>query len=116
GVNRQDPRRGRAVVAMTLRTASRDGHTMLPADLVVAALRAEGFPDPAVAVVAAVESGDVLEHEPPEPEDPEAEPDPALRMLSLARFGMAEEAVAENVSRLAATAERLADPAAVRTV
>jgi exodeoxyribonuclease V alpha subunit len=116
GVNRQDPRRGRAIVAMTLRTASRDGHTMLPADLVVAALRAEGFPDPAVAVVAAVESGDVLEHEPPEPEDPEAEPDPALRMLSLARFGMAEEAVAENVSRLAATAERLADPAAVRTV
>ena len=41
---------------------------MLPADLVVAALRAEGISDPAAAVVAAVESGDVLEHEPPEPE------------------------------------------------
>jgi exodeoxyribonuclease V alpha subunit len=37
-------------------------------------------------------------------------------MLSLARFGMAEEAVAENVARLAATAERIADPAAVRSV
>ena len=37
-------------------------------------------------------------------------------MLSLARYGMAEEAVAENVARLAATAERIADPAAVRSV
>ncbi|MCU1616158.1 MAG: putative ATP-dependent exoDNAse [Frankiales bacterium] len=123
GVDRQDTRRGRAIVAMTLRTATRDGHTMLPADLVTAALQAEGIGDPAAAVVAAVESGDVLEHEPPEPEGApggtdaaEAEPDPALRRLSLARYGMAEEAVAENVARLAASAERIADPASVRTV
>ncbi|SDN72925.1 AAA family ATPase [Geodermatophilus sp. DSM 45219] len=123
GADRQDTRRGRAIVAQTLRTATRDGHTVLPADLVVAALRAEGVADPAAAVVAAVESGEVLEHEPPEPEyDEDAdveelpEPDPALRTLSLARYGMAEEAVAENVARLAATAERIADPAAVRSV
>jgi exodeoxyribonuclease V alpha subunit len=116
GVDRQDARRGRAIVGMTLRTATRDGHTVLPADLVVAALHAEGVGDPAAAVVAAVDSGDVLEHEPPEPDDPEAEPDPALRMLSLARYGMAEELVAEAVARLAATAERIADPASVRTV
>ncbi|SHN58728.1 exodeoxyribonuclease V alpha subunit [Geodermatophilus obscurus] len=140
GADRQDTRRGRAVVAHTLRTATRDGHTVLPADLVVAALRAEGVADPAAAVVAAVESGEVLEHEPPEPEyDEDADldelPEPAegprsalrsqaregtrteaVRMLSLARYGMAEEAVAENVARLAATAERIADPAAVRSV
>ncbi|MGY1669088.1 AAA family ATPase [Geodermatophilus sp. SYSU D00710] len=122
GADRQDSRRGRAIVVMTLRTATRDGHTVLPADLVVAALRAEGIADPAAAVVAAVESGDVLDHEPPEPEWDEdsdtepPEPDPALRTLSLARYGMAEEAVAENVARLAATAERIADPAAVRSV
>ncbi|MGY1623065.1 AAA family ATPase [Geodermatophilus sp. SYSU D00965] len=123
GADRQDSRRGRAIVAMTLRTATRDGHTVLPVDLVVAALRAEQIADPAAAIVAAVESGDVLEHEPPEPEfdedadlDELPEPDPALRMLSLARYGMAEEAVAENVARLAATAERIADPAAVRSV
>jgi exodeoxyribonuclease V alpha subunit len=120
GADRQDSRRGRAIVAQTLRTAARDGHTVLPADLVVAALRAEGITDPAAAVVAAVEGGDVLEHEPPEPDwdgegDP-PEPDPALRSLSLARYGMAEEAVAENVARLAATAERIADPASVRSV
>ena len=115
-VDRQDARRGRAVVAINLRSATRHGHTVLPADFVVAALQAEGVADPAAAVVAAVDSGDVLEHEPPEPDDPEAEPDPALRMLSLARYGMAEELVAEAVARLAATAERIADPASVRSV
>jgi exodeoxyribonuclease V alpha subunit len=116
GADRQDTRRGRAIVGLTLRTATRDGHTVLPADLVVAALHAEGISDPAAAVIAAVESGEVLEHEPPEPDDPEAEPDPSLRALSLARYGMAEEAVAEGVARLAASAERIADPASVRTV
>ncbi|SDY63089.1 exodeoxyribonuclease V alpha subunit [Geodermatophilus africanus] len=140
GADKQDGRRGRAIVAQTLRTATRDGHTVLPADLVVAALRAEGVADPATAIVAAVESGEVLEHEPPEPDlDEDADldelPEPgegprsalrsqaregtrteAVRMLSLARYGMAEEAVAENVARLAATAERIADPAAVRSV
>ena len=55
---------------MTLRTATRDGHTVLPADLVVAALQAEGISDPAAAIVAAVDSGDVLEHEPPLPRGP----------------------------------------------
>lgn len=122
GADRQDARRGRAIVGLTLCTATRDGHTVLPADLVVAALRAEGITDPAAAIVAAVDGGEVLEHEPPMPEDdgdPDtepAEPDPALRMLSLARYGMAEEAVAENVARLSAAAERIADPASVRSV
>ncbi|MGY1915160.1 AAA family ATPase [Blastococcus sp. SYSU DS0973] len=124
GADRQDARRGRAIVGLTLRTATRDGHTVLPIDLVVAALRAEGIGDPAAAVVAAVDSGEVLEHEPPEPEFDEdrvggedgAAPGPSLRTLSLARFGMAEEAVAEGVARLAAAAERIADPASVRSV
>ena len=116
GADRQDTRRGRAIVAQTLRTATRDGHTVLPADLVVAALQAEGIADPVAAIVAAVDSGEVLEHEPPEPEDPDTDPDPALRTLSLARYGMAEELVAEAVVRLAATAERIADPASVRSV
>jgi exodeoxyribonuclease V alpha subunit len=133
GVDRQDTRRGRAVVAQVLRTATRDGHTVLPADLVVAALRAEGISDPVAAVVAAVESGEVLDHEegPRSPLRSQAregtlteadddgdgdDPGPALRTLSLARYGMAEESVAEAVVRLAATAERLADPASVRSV
>ncbi|MCF6746090.1 exodeoxyribonuclease V [Blastococcus sp. KM273128] len=121
GADRQDARRGRAIVGLTLRTATRDGHTVLPVDLVVAALQAEGVADPAAAILAAVDSGEVLDHEPPEPDvdedaDELPEPDPALRTLSLARYGMAEEAVAENVARLAAAAERIADPASVRSV
>ena len=121
GADRQDTRRGRAIVGLTLRTATRDGHTVLPADLVVAALQAEGISDPVAAVVAAVESGDVLEHEPPlgsggNDGAEDAEPDPALRTLSLARYGMAEELVAEAIARLMATAERIADPASVRSV
>jgi exodeoxyribonuclease V alpha subunit len=120
GADRQDSRRGRAIVGLALRTATRDGHTVLPADLVLAALQAEGVRDPAAAIVAAVESGDVLEHEPPlrggDDGTSEAESDPALRSLSLARYGMAEEAVAEGLARLAASAERIADPASVRSV
>ena len=117
GADRQDTRRGRAIVGLTLRTATRDGHTVLPLDLVVSALQAEGIADPVAAVVAAVDSGEVLEHEPPMVEDDEAaEPAETVRKLSLARFGMAEEAVAENVARLAASAERIADPASVRSV
>ncbi|WP_246078444.1 AAA family ATPase [Modestobacter excelsi] len=133
GADRQDTRRGRAVVGLTLRTATRDGHTVLPADLVVAALRAEQIDDPAAAIVAAVEGGDVLEHaEGPrsplrsqaregtltEAGDAESDLDeePQVRALSLARYGMAEEAVAENVHRLVATSERIADPASVRSV
>src|SRR4051794_31922309 len=135
GADRQDTRRGRAIVALTLRTATRDGHTVLPADLVVAALRAEQISDPAAAIVAAVESGEVLEHAegPRSPlgsharegtlaeatdedidEDTDPDEEPVVPTLSLARYGMAEEAVAENVHRLAATAERIADPASVR--
>jgi exodeoxyribonuclease V alpha subunit len=122
GADRQDSRRGRAIVGLTLRTATRDGHTLLPTDLVVAALHAEGVSDPAAAIVAAVESGDVLEHEPPfgtggdQRDGEDIRPDRALRSLSLARYGMAEEAVAEGVARLAASAERIADPASVRSV
>ncbi|MGY1603944.1 AAA family ATPase [Geodermatophilus sp. SYSU D00815] len=121
GASRQDPRRGRAIVAQTLRTATRDGHTVLPAELLVAALRAEGVADPVAAIASAVESGDVLEHEPPwgpggEDDTADEEPDPRLVQFSLARYGMAEEAVAENVQRLLATAEPIADPVSVRSV
>ncbi|GHE07394.1 AAA family ATPase [Klenkia taihuensis] len=116
GADRQDSRRGRALVALTLRTASRDGHTVLPVDRVVSALRSEGVEDVAAAVLAAVDSGDVLEHEPPFDPESDEEPDPALRTLSLARYGMAEDAVAEGIARLAATAEPIAPASAVKAV
>ena len=44
------------------------------------------------------------------------EPDPSLRTLSLARYGMAEDAVAESIARLAATAEPIAPAGVVKSV
>ena len=121
GADRQDIRRGRAIVAQTLRTATRDGHTMLPAELVVAALRAEGIGDPAAAVAAAVESGDVLEHEPRGAGVGRARatrPSPTRRCgrCRWPATGWPRRRWPRTWPRLAATAERIADPASVRSV
>src|SRR5262249_10831712 len=97
GVRRDDPRRGRALVAHALARAARDGHTTCPVELVHAALTADGLADPAAAVAAALDTG-------------------ALRAvadgeLALDRYAMAEDAIAEAVARLTATAKPLAEPA-----
>lgn len=106
GVRRDDPRRGRGLVSHTLARAARDGHTVLPADLVDAALRGEHVPDPVAAIAAAVDSGAVLEYT----------PDEGPVLLALQRFGVAEATVAEACARLIATAEPLADRAAAAAV
>ena len=90
GVRRDDPRRGRALVAHALNRAARDGHTVQPVELVLAALGAEGVADPPGAVAAAIEAGTVHE---------------VAGTLSVQRLAMAESAVAEAVARLTATAE-----------
>ena len=90
GVRRDDPRRGRALVAYALNRAARDGHTVQPVELVLAALEAEGAADPPAAVEAAIEAGTVHETD---------------GLLSLQRLAMAEQSVAEAVARLTATAE-----------
>jgi exodeoxyribonuclease V alpha subunit len=95
GVRRDDPRRGRALVAHSLARAARDGHTCAPADLVHAALVAEGVPDPATAVAAALDNGSVLEV--------------GSGQLALERYAHAEDAIAAAIARLAATAEPLKD-------
>lgn len=94
GISRQDPRRGTALVAWALARAARDGHTALPADTVTSVLAGEQVLDPAAAVSAALDSGRVLAHD---------------DLLGLERYAMAEEAVAEGVARLLATAQPLAD-------
>jgi exodeoxyribonuclease V alpha subunit len=95
GVRRDDPRRGRALVAHALNRAARDGHTAQPAPLVLAALQAERVADPPGAVAAALEAGIVHEA---------AGPDGTV-LLALDRYAQAEEGVAEAVARLTATAE-----------
>ena len=96
-VRPEDPRRGRALVAHVLVRATRDGSTCQPLAEVERQVAAEGSLDPSAAVGAAVVGGRVHE---------------AGGLLSLERYAMAEDAVAEGVARLQATAEPLAAPAA----
>jgi exodeoxyribonuclease V alpha subunit len=95
GVRRDDPRRGRALVAHALNRAARDGHTVQPLPLVLAALEAEGVADPPGALAAAIEAGTV--HDAPGPD--------GAVLLALDRYAQAEDGVAEAVARLTVTAE-----------
>ncbi|MGB9376464.1 MAG: AAA family ATPase [Mycobacteriales bacterium] len=94
GVRRDDVRRGQALVVWALARAARDGHTAMPADLVLSVLSGEQVTDPGSAVAAAIDGGRVLDHED--------------GLLCLERYAMAEEAVADGLARLLATATPLA--------
>jgi exodeoxyribonuclease V alpha subunit len=121
----QDPRRGRALVTHLLARGARDGHTAMPAEAVARALGRFRISDPAAAIEAAIGEGTVLPFsesgqgsaadQDPAVQSADAEgaatdPDPsdgASVLLALARYAMAEEAVAEGLQRLAALAEPL---------
>jgi exodeoxyribonuclease V alpha subunit len=93
GVQRDDPRRGRALVGYVLNRQARDGHTLSPPELVAPALREFGVGDAAEAITAAVDSGAVLQIEADEP------------ALGLSRYVEAEDGIAQGIARLIATAE-----------
>jgi exodeoxyribonuclease V alpha subunit len=94
-----DPRRGRAQVAYALGRAARDGHTVVPEAVLIAALAGLDAPDPEGAVAAALDEGRVLGFE-------EYDAEGAIhRLYGLERYAMAEEAIAEGIARLNATAE-----------
>ncbi|GAB2838791.1 hypothetical protein GCM10022221_42860 [Actinocorallia aurea] len=107
----QDLRRGRALVAHFLAEAARRGDTALPGEAVVRQLRELRVADPVAAVNAALDEARVMLflEEPDVPDDAEELPDPE-EWLALARYGLAEETVAEGVQRLAATAPPLEVP------
>jgi exodeoxyribonuclease V alpha subunit len=118
--SRQDPRRGRALVVHLLNKAARDGHTAAPAEAVLTALGRFGIGDPSGAVVAAIDDGSVLPfaaRQAAEPEEPEVteeadgeDPGEVLgsgTLLALTQYAIAEDAVAEGLQRLTATAEPL---------
>jgi len=107
----QDPRRGRALVEFLLAEAARRGDTALPGEEVVKELRGLRIADPVAAVQAALDEARVmLFHSEPdlagfaESESEEEDLPDAQEWLALARYGLAEETVAEGVQRLAATA------------
>jgi exodeoxyribonuclease V alpha subunit len=116
-----DERRCRGLVVHLLMNAAREGHTATPVADVLAGLAALRVPDPARAVEAALDEASVMAF-PEEPAEPEAfeearepggelageVPEPA-ETLAPTRYGLAEEAVAEGVVRLAAAAAPLLD-------
>ncbi|MGI8881196.1 MAG: AAA family ATPase [Jatrophihabitans sp.] len=93
GVARDDPRRAAGLVCWLLTRAARNGHTVDALTDVEAGLRQYGITDTAAAIEAAEESGEVhlVPAEPP--------------VLALARYHQAEDAIAEAIARLLATAE-----------
>ncbi|MEY9854431.1 hypothetical protein ABH935_000028 [Catenulispora sp. GAS73] len=114
----QDPRRARAVLAWLLDRAALDGHTAQPADVLCSALSTLGFGDPAGALQAALEEGDMLafsnaveeEDEEGDGAGPAEEPGGASGlMISRERYAFAEEGVGEAVQRLLATPEPLGE-------
>ncbi|MEZ0113197.1 hypothetical protein ABH920_007227 [Catenulispora sp. EB89] len=114
----QDPRRARAVLAWLLDRAALDGHTAQPADVLCSALGTLGFGDPAGALQAALEEGDMLafsnaveeEDEDGSGAGPAEEPGGASGlMISRERYAFAEEGVGEAIQRLLATPEPLGE-------
>jgi exodeoxyribonuclease V alpha subunit len=104
-VTRDDPRRMRALVAHVLTRAAREGHTALPAWAVSKALQAFHVSDTDAAVEAACETGRVMAFDEEESSE-----------LALTRYAIAEDAIAEGLSRLIATAEPLCKPRDVEAV
>lgn len=100
-----DVRRGRALVVHVLTRAARDGHTALGASTVASAVGGFGAVEPREAVEAALDDAQVMAFgHTSERDGPDAS---GSALLALARYALAEEAVAEGVTRLAATSEPL---------
>ncbi|MGE5134020.1 MAG: AAA family ATPase [Gemmatimonadota bacterium] len=125
----QDPRRARALVGYLVTQAARDGHTAVPASVVMTSVRRFRIEDPAAAVAAAVDEGVVLPLGGPGELDEAGEPDEAGGpaepagpagdgsgpgdgglLLGLPRYAMAEDAAAEGLQRLLALAEAFPEP------
>ncbi|HJQ44576.1 MAG TPA: AAA family ATPase [Jatrophihabitantaceae bacterium] len=93
GVQRDDPRRARALVAHVLVRIARDGHTLASRADVVRRLAEFGAGDAEAAIEAALEAGSVQT----------VSGDDSL--VGLARLLQAEDGVANAIARLVATAE-----------
>ncbi|HVX44202.1 MAG TPA: AAA family ATPase, partial [Mycobacteriales bacterium] len=93
GISRRDPRRGRALVAYTLRRTAREGHTVAPVEAVGSALAAAQVDDPRTAVTEACRRGVVASTLRDQP------------VLGLERYTAAEERCAEALARLIGSGE-----------
>ncbi|WP_461032309.1 helix-hairpin-helix domain-containing protein [Streptomyces mayteni] len=105
----EDERRTRALTGWLLERAALTGHTALPMEAVAERLAAHGVPDPEAAVRDAVEAGTVLafqdrEERPAAGRGGDDEEEPQVRvLLGLDRCALAEESLADGLSRLRGT-------------
>ncbi|MFI7274981.1 ATP-binding domain-containing protein [Streptomyces sp. NPDC049879] len=116
-----DERRTRALAVWLLERAALAGHTAVAADDIAKGLAGQAVPEPDEAVRDAVESGavlvfrDAVEAAPAgggrAAEDDE-EAAPVRLLLGLDRYALAEESLADGLSRLRGTFEPLTDEAA----
>lgn len=100
GCRREDPRRGPAVFTFLLARAARSGDTAAPVPTLLAGGAREGVVDPVASLKEAVNDHRVVL----------AEDHAAGQLVALERYARAEEAVAEGIARLDATAEPLIAP------
>src|SRR3954447_17041483 len=107
-----DPRRGRALCVHLLHRAARDGHTVLPLDLMRSSLSGLDVPDPDTALATA-DSDALIVIVPAPSTDEDA---PLVMLAALPRYAMAEEAVAEGLARLTALARPICQPEGVKPV
>ncbi|WP_199739452.1 helix-hairpin-helix domain-containing protein [Streptomyces klenkii] len=105
-----DERRAQALTGWLLERAALEGHTVLEAPALTAALTQHAVPDPDEALQSAIAEGTVLVFQeavepapgsaPPQGEDEEV---PVRLLLGLDRYAMAEESLADGLARLIST-------------
>jgi exodeoxyribonuclease V alpha subunit len=115
GVDRSAPGRGPAVLVHLLTLAARQGDTAMTRAALLAGARGRGVADPEAGLEAAEAAGRLVVVEvAPEADtsdgtdtdtDADTGPDPGADLVALPRYAMAEEALADGLARLAATAE-----------
>ncbi len=114
GKGRSEPSRGPSVLVHLLMIAARAGDTASSLDALLSGALSRGVPDPADALERAVESGRVVVDEPTEePEGAEEDARSPVRLVTLPRYAMAEESLAEGLARLTATAKPIGEPDAL---
>ncbi|ONK15578.1 exonuclease V subunit alpha [Streptomyces sp. MP131-18] len=107
-----DERRTRALTAWLMERAAAAGHTALEPASVARSLAEHAVPDPDAAVRDAIEAGTVLVFQHPLPGGPAAGEDeapPVSVLLGLERYALAEESLADGLSRLRGTFGPAAD-------
>jgi exodeoxyribonuclease V alpha subunit len=112
-VDRAASGRGPAVIVHLLTLAARAGDTAATEAALLAGARSRGVADPDTALETAADAGRVLLSQTDGQTDsdrPDSDRTDSEALVSLPRFGMAEESLADGLARLAATAEPIGEP------